>query len=416
MRSLVFLSAAAATVMAAGYKLPESSINATALSAAYVANAHGADAAYYNPAAMVYNDDAGLLEVDATYIGLSKIHYNGNYTSRNPVTGVSTTSGPYSIDSKSESFLVPTLHYTSKKLGASGARAGLSIVAPAGLSKRWDAQPAKSSAEEFTLQTIEVNPTLAVPLSDTLSIGAGFRIVRTSGVVKSNTGATQVSRDLTGDAMDYGYNLALNYRPIHNLSLAATYRSKIDLNVEGDATLNYLPSAHPSHAAYSGAASVTVPLPAALNLAAAYTFDTGTTVEAVFERTYWSAYNNLDFDYDGTLNAATVAFGTPIPKNWTNTNTYRLGLTQKLDKLTAMAGIAYDKTPVPEANLGYELPDSDAWIYSLGARYQIDKQWNVGLAGLVDVKKDRTVHNSSINGDFSNSRAYLVTAGIEYRF
>jgi long-chain fatty acid transport protein len=400
MRSLVLLSAAAATIMAAGYKIPESSINATALSAAYVANAHGADAAYYNPAAMVYNDDAGLLEVDATYIGLSKIHY-------------ASTSGAYNIDSKSESFLVPTLHYSSKKLGDNGARVGFSIVAPAGLSKRWTSAPAVYSAEEFTLQTIELNPSIAVPLSDTLSMGVGFRIVRTNGVVKS-TSPVPATRDLTGDSIDYGYNLALNYRPIHNLSLAATYRSKIDLNVEGSADLRV------GATTYSGPASVTIPLPAALNLAAAYTFDSDTTVEAVFERTYWAAYKDLDFNYDGTLNAATVAFGAPISKNWTNTNTYRLGLTQKIDKLTAMAGVAYDKTPVPETTLGYELPDSNAIIVSLGGRYQIDKQWNVGLAGLVDMKKDRTVHQSGgsnpVNGEFSNSRAYLVTAGIEYHF
>ena len=305
MRFSVLLSVAAAAAMAGGYKLPESSINATALRAAYVAASHGADAAYYNPAAMVYNEDAGLLEVDTTYIGLSKVNYKGNYTS--PFTHA--TSGPYNIHSQQESFLVPTLHYSSKKLGNNSARVGLSIVAPAGLSKRWDSQPAKSSAEEFTLQTIEVNPSFAIPLSDTLSFGAGFRIVRTDGIVKSNTGAPlQISRDMTGDSIDYGYNLALKYRPNQNLSLAATYRSKIDLNVEGDATLNYLPLLHPSHAAYSGAASVSIPLPAALSIAAAYTFDTGTTVEVVYERTYWSAYRSLDFDYDGTVNNATNFF------------------------------------------------------------------------------------------------------------
>ncbi|MDD5158862.1 MAG: outer membrane protein transport protein [Sulfuricurvum sp.] len=407
MRSLVLLSAAAATAMAGGYAIPESSINATALSAAYVAASHGADAAYYNPAAMVYNDDANLLEVDATYIGLSKIHY-------------ASTSGTTNIDSKSESFLVPTLHFTSKKLGENGARLGLSIVAPAGLSKRWDSQPAKSSAEEFTLQTIEVNPSMAVPLSDTVSMGVGFRIVRTDGVVKSDSGASQVVRDLQGDSIDVGYNLALMVKPRPELSLAATYRSKINLTVEGDATLNYLPSAHPSHAAYNGSASVTIPLPAALNLAAAYTFDTGTTVEAVYERTYWSAYKNLDFDYDGTVNAATVAFGTAVPKNYENSNSYRLGLTQKYDKWTAMAGVAYDETPTPETTLGYELPDSDAWIVSLGGRYQLDSHWNIGLAGLVDMKKSREVHQSGgsnpVNGEFTDARAYLVTAGIEYRF
>ncbi|MFH0708651.1 MAG: outer membrane protein transport protein [Pseudomonadota bacterium] len=401
MKIIVISAVAAATLMAGGYAIPESSINATALSAAYVANAHGADATYYNPAAMVYNDDANLLEVDMTYIGLSKIHY-------------ASTSGATNIDSESEKFLVPSIHYTSKKLGDNGARVGLSIVVPAGLSKRWKSAPAVYSAEEFTLETVEFNPSVAIPLSDTVSMGVGFRVISSSGVVKS-TAPNPASRDLTGDSLDYGYNLALNYRPISNLSLAATYRSKINLNVEGSANLRYLTTPP-----YSGPASVTIPLPAALNLAVAYTFDTGTTVEAVYQRTYWSAYKNLDFDYSGTPNTATVVFGTPVSKNYDNTNTYRLGLTQKYDKWTAMAGVAYDETPVPESTLGYELPDSDAWIVSLGGRYQLDSHWNIGLAGLVDMKESREVHQASgsnpVNGEFSNARAYLVTAGIEYRF
>lgn len=398
-RSLVLSIALSAALSAGGYKIPESSINATALSAAYVANAHGADAAYYNPAAMVYNDDANLLEVDATYIGLSRIDFSDGYSS------------------KKEDFLVPTLHYSSKKLGENGARVGFSIVVPAGLSKRWDDPAAKASAEEFTLKTIEINPSFAVPLSDTLSVGAGFRIIRTEGVVKSDTGTpTNISRDLKGKSTDVGYNLALIYKPVKKLSLAATYRSKVDLTIEGDADLSYVPAVFHANGLYSGSASVTVPMPASLNLAAAYTFDTGTTVEAVYERTYWSRYKSLDFDYDGTVNNATVFFGTPLPKNWENTNSYRLGLTQKIDRWTAMAGVAYDRTPVPEATLGYELPDADAFMVSLGGRYQMDEHWNIGLAGLVDMKKDRTVHNGSIDGEFTNARAYLVTCGIEYRF
>ncbi len=390
--------------MAGGYKIPESSLNATALSAAYVAAARGADAAYYNPAAMVYNENANLFEADMTYIGLSAIDFSG-------------TTGNYS--SKKENFFVPSLHYTSKKLGDNGARVGFSIVVPAGLSKRWDAQPAKSSAEEFTLETVEFNPTMAVPLSDTVSMGVGFRIVHSSGIVKSDTGATQVSRDLKGDSIDVGYNLALMMKPISSVSLAATYRSKINLTVEGDASLNYLPSIHPSHDAYSGSASVAVPIPASFNLAAAYTFGSGTTVEAVYERTFWTAYKNLDFDYDGTVNNATNFFGAVVPKNYENTNTYRLGLTQKYDKWTVMAGLAYDETPVPDATLGYELPDSDAWIYSLGGRYQINQSWNVGVAGLMDIKESRAINQAGatgIQGEFSNAKAYLVTAGIEYKF
>lgn len=392
MRYIVLLSAAAAVAMAGGYKIPEVSLNGTALSAAYVANAHGADAAYYNPAAMVYNENANLLEVDATYIGLSSIDFDG--------------ASDYS--SKRENFLVPSLHFASKKLGDNGARVGLSVVVPAGLSKRWDHSAPKATAEEFTLQTVEINPSIAVPVSDTVSFGMGFRIISSSGVVKSTAA---VSRDMEGSSIDYGYNIALVYKPVQGVNLAATYRSKVDLSVEGNAKLY-----SGSTLAYNGDVSVSVPVPAALNLATSYTFGHGTTVEAVFERTMWSAYDYLDFNYPTSIGGLAPYFDAPVRKNWGNTNSYRLGLTQKYDKWTAMAGVAYDETPVPESTLGYELPDSDAWIISMGGRYQLNDQWNIGLAGLVDLKQAREVHNSSINGEFSNARAYLVTAGIEYRF
>lgn len=392
MRILTLSIIASATVMAGGYKIPEVSLNGTALSAAYIANASGADAAYYNPAAMVYNENANLLEVDATYIGLSSIDFDG--------------ASDYS--SKKENFLVPSLHFASKKLGDNGARVGLSVVVPAGLSKRWDHSTPKATAEEFTLQTVEINPSIAVPVSDTVSFGMGFRIISSSGVVKSTAA---VSRDMEGSSIDYGYNIALLYKPVQGVNLAATYRSKVDLSVEGNAKLY-----SGSTLAYNGDVSVSVPVPAALNLAASYTFGHGTTVEAVFERTMWSAYDYLDFNYPTSIGGLAPYFDAPVRKNWENTNSYRLGLTQKYDKWRAMAGVAYDETPVPEATLGYELPDSDAWIISMGGRYQLNDQWNIGLAGLVDLKQAREVHNSSINGEFSNARAYLVTAGIEYRF
>lgn len=391
-KGIVVSVCTASVLVAGGYKIPENSLNAVALSGAYVANAHGADAAYYNPAAMVYNDNSDIIELDATHIRLTPIDFSG-------------TTGSYS--SKKETFLVPSLNFSSQKLGSSSARVGLSVVVPAGLSKRWDAPVPKATAEEFTLETVEINPSFAFALNDTLSFGGGARIIRSSGIVKSTY---VVSSDMEGDSIDYGYNLALMYKPTKELSLAATYRSKIDLSVEGNAKLY-----SGTLLAYNGDVSVTIPVPAALNLAAAYTFDK-TTVEMVFERTYWSAYENLDFNYPVSIGGLTPYFDSPKSKKWEDTDTFRLGLTQKYDQWTAMAAVAYDKTPVPESTLGYELPDSDAWIYSLGGRYQYDSHWNLGLAALISDKDSRKVNNGSINGTFSNGRAYLVTAGIEYRF
>ncbi len=404
-RVVTLLSLSAATLLASGYRIPEQSLNSVALSAAYVAGANGADASYYNPANMSFMAQGAYTEMALTYINLPKVKYTDAATVAN------------NGDSKEENFLMPNLHYVSPMVG--NWRYGLSITAPAGLSKRWDESYPKRSAEEFTLKVIEVNPTASYLVNDQLSLGFGLRGVYTDGVVKSNA-SNAVIRDLTGDSIDFGYNLALSYKPIKDLTLAATYRSKVDLTVEGDATLT-----HPVASYNNVGASVTIPLPASLSLAAAYTMDK-TTVEFVFERTYWSSYKDLDFNYDVALSTTSVpvvgspyaAFDAARSKNWKDVNAYRIGIShQWSDTLKLMAGFAIDKTPVPSSTLGFELPDSDAKLYSVGFEYKVTQNLKMGLAYLYDDKEERSATNSAgVNGKFTDSAAHLLTASFKYKF
>jgi long-chain fatty acid transport protein len=266
---------------AAGYKVPETSSNSTALSAAYVANAHGPDASYYNPARMALNDGGAQLSGDLTLVHLPRINFDGTQT-------VPTPGGPVTLNasdsSQVENILIPTFHYVSPFVG--DARFGLSIVSPGGLSKRWEGYGARS-AEEFSLRTVEINPTVGYRLSDRLAIGGGLRMLYSDGVVKSRvpgTAPTSIFRDLEGDSIDFGYNLAVHYAPSDMVSFAVTYRSRIDMTIEGDARLGF-----GTTTLYDGGTSVEVPLPAALAVAGAVALNPSTTFEVVFERTYWSA-------------------------------------------------------------------------------------------------------------------------------
>jgi len=396
---LLMSLALSCSLYAGGYKIPEVSTNGVALSAANIAHAHGADTAYYNPANMVFMENENNIEADLIYIGLDPVKYEGK------VTGDPQT---YDISAESESFFIPSLNYVSPKLGERNVRVGLSVVVPGGLSKRWSDSPAVDRAEEFTLEVVEINPTLAIPITDKLAFAFGFRIVVTSGVVKSSSA---VSRDMTGDSVDMGYNLALAYKPTDKLEFGATYRSKVDLTVEGNAHLY-----SPTGLVYDGGANVTVPLPAFATLAAAYTFDTKTTVEFVYERTIWSSYQTLNFDYVGNIGNLAPYFDDPIAKNWEDTNAYRIGITQELDKLTLMAGAVYDESPVPDETLSFELPDSNAVSISMGARYQYNEKINIGLSALYSMRETRSVDNADLQGEFSNSDVLIVSAGLGYKF
>ncbi len=399
---IVSLSAVAASVVcASGYRIPEQSSQSVALSGAYVANSSGAGAAYYNPANMSFNKNQTDMELSLMSIDLNKIKYEDNRAD--------TMSG----ESKKESFLVPTIFISTKEYAGKGLRYGLSITVPGGLSKRWESATQKTSAEEFTLEVVEINPSVSYKINEQFAVGGGLRIVKSEGVVDSDgvvhaTGQT-AKRVMTGDSIDYGYNLGATYKPDETSNISATYRSNVDITIEGDAKLTTLGPI--GSGSYDGDAGVTVPLPAVSTLAYSKSFG-DTTVELNYDITHWSAYEELDFDYDIAMTHPILkaAFDDPKDKSWEDTNAYRIGVTHKLnEKLTLMAGYAKDENPVPEKTLGYELPDSDATLYSLGANYVIDDKSSVGFGYLLDIKEKREVKNDTIDGEFTDAKAHMMS-------
>jgi len=397
-KGLVLSTIASSVVMAGGYKIPEQSLNSMALGAAYVAHTNGADASYFNPANMAFMGENQYVEGGITLAHLPSISYS---------------LGSASGESESENILIPNFHYVSAPMG--DFRWGVSLTAPGGLTKRWETPYQKAFAEEFTLKIVELNPTVAYQVMENFSIGAGLRLVYSEGIVKNDASGIGIPLkvDMEADTIEFGYNLAATYKPTPDVAIAVTYRSNVDLNEDGTATITY-PFGSPTGTTVSGDAGVTVPLPAALNIAIAKTWNNTFTLEAGYERTYWSSYETLEFT--GT--------NLPIsPKNWMDTNTFRIGATVELEKITMMMGFAIDETPVPVENLGFELPDTDAKIFSMGFRYQQNENLSWGAALLLDTKDSlsmpRGVSDNKIlanGGSFSGGGAILTTIGASYEF
>ncbi len=409
-KGLVLSAVASSVVMAGGYKIPEQSLNSMALSAAYVAHTTGADTAYFNPANMAFLDES------KSYVegGVTLVHLPSNVFSLGALSG----------ESEEEDILIPHFHYVSKPIG--DLRWGVSLTVPGGLTKRWETPFQKALAEEFTLKVVELNPSISYKVSDNFSIGGGVRLIYSEGIVKSDSSDANASgifpyniaRDMKGDTIEIGYNLALTYKPTSDMNLALTYRSNIDLKEEGTAKLY-----GDGSELYNGNASVSVPLPAALNIALSKTWNDQFTLEFNYERTFWSEYKTLDFEYTGT-GIVLPPFDDPIAKNWKDTNTFRVGATIEMDnKITAMMGFAIDETPVPVETVGFELPDSDAKIFSMGFRYQQSENLSWGAAFLYDSKESLTIPPlTSVNpsdtypAGFSEGGAFLTTIGVAYEY
>jgi long-chain fatty acid transport protein len=392
----------AGSAMASGWRIPEQSVDSTAKAGANIASSTRADTAYYNPANMAWMEDTFHLEVDATYLYLSEIEYEDENPAR-------------SGDSEGEHFFIPTGFMVSPSYG--GARFGFAITAPAGLSKRWKDPYPKSFAEEFSLAVIEANPTVSYSFGNKVSIAGGVRMLYADATVKSNGndrfGADILSREMEGDTVEWGWNVALAVKPTEKLNISATYRSHVDLDFKDDADLTFPTTLGIVNGTFD--ADVSVPVPAVLALSVAYDVLDNLNVELTWDRTFWSEYEDLDFNFSPVNNQN--PFDVAMARDWDDTDAFRIGLTWAVnDTWTLMGGFAYDENPAPEENIGFELPDSDAWIYSLGAQYKVSEKMDLGIAALYDYKESRTVENDNINGKFSNASALLVTVGMNYRF
>ncbi|NPA41921.1 MAG: transporter [Aquificae bacterium] len=398
------LSLIASAVFAGGYKVPEQSIRSTGTSGAYFSSSNSADASYYNPANMSFMKDGWGLETGIRYIVLPRIKFRGQVYDR-----VSSSYVPTKTSSNREDFLVPYFHYVSPKVG--NLRFGLSITTPAGLSKSWENSLAQAYAKTFHLEVYETSLSASYLITDYLSVGAGLRAVYSRGEVElaHPSGAYSISMDGDTDILP-GYVVSVSLKPTKELTISTLYRSKVDLRIKGNAKGHIYPGPY----LFDTSGKVKVPLPAEWRLGASYRLGS-TTFELTYERTFWSDYENLNFDFgDPTVEGA---FGGVQPKDWDDTNTYRLGIIHDFnEKFTGMLGIAYDETPVPERNLGFELPDSDGWILSLGGIYKPQSKVEIGVAYLYFIKQDRTVNNSRIRGEFSDISAHMLTLSVAYGF
>ncbi|OEU55369.1 MAG: aromatic hydrocarbon degradation protein [Desulfobulbaceae bacterium S3730MH12] len=391
---------AAGSAFASGWRIPEQSVDSTAKAGANIASSTRGDTAYYNPANMSWMADTWTLEGDATYLYLSPIEYKD---SRNPM---------FHGDSESEHFIIPTGFFVSPSYG--GARFGMALVAPGGLSKQWKDRYPKAFAEEFSLTILEANPTVSYGFGEMFSIAGGVRMIYSDATVKSDASGLgkPLSRSMEGDTLEWGWNAAVAYKPVDALNISATYRSNIDLEFDDKADLNLMGNLMTLDA------TVDVPLPAVFALSVAYDVLDNLNVELTWDRTFWSEYEVLDFDFSPPVPGN--PFEVPQIRNWDDTDAFRIGLTYGVnDTVTLMGGFGYDNNPAPTENIGFELPDSNAWLYSLGMQYKVNEHMDLGIAALYDYKESRKVEvnpHDAVYGEFTNASALLVTAGINYRF
>lgn len=213
---LGFLLLSSSFAFANGFKIQEQSLNGTALSSAYIAGARGADASYYNPANMGFENDWGenksefelatslitipgfKFDVPTTNQGLySETHLKFGSTMTgfmNSIIGkplkldvltkpikLYHTSPDQQVVSGSTgdtNFILPKLFYKSRT--HNGFTFGASFIAPSGLAMNWVGKGGEFLQDVFIMM-IEFAPSVSYTIGNRFSIGFAPRVLYAMG-------------------------------------------------------------------------------------------------------------------------------------------------------------------------------------------------------------------------------------------
>jgi len=340
----LMLAAFSSLASAAAFQLWEQ--NASGLGNAYAGSAAVAD-----NASTVFFNPAGLTQLTGFQFSAGVTAVGPSYEFRNDgSTGTGSNGGD-----AGGWHGVPNL-YLSGRL-TDNLSLGFGVSAPFGLATEYDsAWIGRAQAIKSEIRTVNFNPSVAYRVNDKVSLGFGVNYQKIDAELTNS-----LSR-LKGDDSAWGWNVGALFSLSPAMRVGLSYRSSMKYTLEG--TMNG-----------------TIPVKADVELP-------DTAILSVWQQVSdrWEAMGDLSYTRWNTLRSLNVvsrASGATLGTEQFNyDNSWRVawGAAYKAsDAAKLKFGIAYDRTPVRDADRSARVPDNSRLWLSLGG------QWNAGRYGKVDV-------------------------------
>ncbi len=296
----------------------------------------------------------------------------------------------------------------------------LGVTTPYGNSLKWDKNwDGRYLIQDISLQAISVQPTFSYKINDKLGFGIGAMI--TYGSVELNKAIPLADEDgegsanLTGETTAIGFNAGLYYKMNSKVSMGVNYRSEMNMKIEKGNVDFDVPSSMSSYFPNDNSFKSELPLPANLTVGMAYRVKKRWLLAVDVQRVYWSAYQDLNFDFK---NNTTLLDDSSNPRNYKNTFIYRIGGQYRVtDFATLRIGAYYDESPISDDYLTPETPGMNKIGLSCGTSVKFKKRFTVdaSLLYIKGLKRDSGYKPAEFYGTY-DSVAVLPGVGLSYAF
>lgn len=250
---------------------------------------------------------------------------------------------------------------------------GIGMTAPFGLKTEYDENWAgRTQAIKSDIKTINLNPSLAWKLNETLSLGAGVSLQYAKATLTNLAGGAGLAT-IKGDDYGWGYNLGMLWQATASTRVGLAYRSTIDYTLEGDAGFSVI-------TAFNGPVTADVTLPDTASLSIAHQVNPRIELLADVTWTGWSEFDELRIVFGNGVPPPSVT-----PENWDDSYRYSLGANYRLsDSMMLRGGVAFDETPVSDTFRTARIPDEDRTWIAFGLQYRMSSKSmiDVGYAHL----------------------------------
>jgi long-chain fatty acid transport protein len=275
---------------------------------------------------------------------------------------------------------------------------------------------------EASLSALNLQPTLAYPVTEWLSLGVGASVIYAWMDLSLRTGselgslppspAAPAPTVKVNDADDWGAAAVVSALAKwgDHTRFGFLYRSKVEISLDGDVEGTALPGIK-----FKG----DMDFAEGINLSVAHVLNETVTLYADTGWSNWSQYSDQAWTFSGDLR------GISLDIDRDRKDTWRLGVGaewQAMEKLMLQGGFSYDSSPVKDSKRLPDIPVGEAYRFSVGQRFtpvehiEIFASYTGMWSGDPDVDNVTLPNGTVLNGEYQPSWIHFVTMGIHVDF
>ncbi len=300
--------------------------------------------------------------------------------------------------------------------------AGLGVFNPFGLATEWkDDWEGRYITTKAEVETYNFNPVVSYRVMPSVSIAAGIDFLLLDATLEKKIplgpGLPDAGQKFSGDGDGIGYNLGILVNMTDSISLGVSYRSEIDVDIDGDVKFD-LPDPSLTTMLPNTGGKTNITLPQQVFAGISFEVSDQLTAEVGLRWEGWSSYKELKIELDKPVGYPPQTYVTE-EKDWHDTYAVNLGVKYRVNEIVSLlAGYLYGEDPIPNSTFEPSVPDADSHLFCVGTDMEFNKlkiALSYAYQLLEERDKDNHVGGGTANGKY-DSDLHMLGVSLVYGF